>query len=124
MMAAATLLTRTLCGQINLPTVKFAVNCRDGHYVKVGYGVESYYDRDQLFGDAVKASDIAAYVFGNADLLTAHGNALTGVRDYTTGLACLSVVRVVYSLEQAKRTARFHDLRTVRYFTTGGLVAV
>lgn len=120
----ANVLTRTLTSQLNLPAVKFAVNCRDGHYVRVGYGVESYFGRDRLFGEAVKPSDVSSYVFDNADLLTAHGNALAGVRDYVTGLACLSVVQVVYSLEQAKRVANFHGLQSVRYFTTGTNVAV
>lgn len=120
----ANVLTRTLSNQLSASQVRFAVNCRDGQYVRVGYGVESYWGRDRLFGDAVRPSDVSAYVFENADLLTAHGNALACVRDHTTGMACLSVVQVVYSLEQAKRVARFHGLKSVRYFTTNGLVAV
>lgn len=118
----ANVLTRTLVGQLNLPAVKLVVNCRDGQYVRVGYGIESYYSRDRLFGDAVRASDISAYVFEHADLLTAHGNALAGVRDYATGLACLSVVQVVYDLEQARRVARFHGLSSIRQFDNGALI--
>lgn len=113
-----------LADALSVPDGGFSVEAFRGRDIRSGYAVAVHPDREQQISGPVRAEDVKAYVFANADVLAKAGAVFGGWRNPSDGVAYLDVTRVVATRAQAEALARKHNQLAYYDFAAGVSVPV
>jgi hypothetical protein len=113
-----------LSDALDVPDGGFSIDPRTGGDVRVGYAVATHPERERRIGGKVSPSDIQAFVYDNADLLTQEGKIIGGWRDPQSGDAFLDISEQVHDRETALILGGLHNQLAVWDFARGVSISV